>query len=71
MSFMHRNREYIWKDFRSTSLIEYIDDLIGSDEKHCDMEGIRGHIERLFLPNILLTISLLELWNVKIGLIKV
>ena len=49
-------------------LLLNIDDLIGSDEKYCDMEG---NIERLFLPNILLTISLLELWNVKMGFLKV
>ena len=43
-----RNIYICLKEFVRTSLIEYMDDLIGSDKKYCDMEGIRGHIERLF-----------------------
>ena len=47
--FRFRNREYIVIDLVKRFLIEYVDDLIGSDKKYCDMDRIREHINNLFI----------------------
>ena len=47
-TFMYRKREYGVKDLIKEFLVEYIDDLIGTDKKYCDIKKIREHINKLF-----------------------
>ena len=48
IAYTYRNRDYQLKELLKWFLVEYVDDLIGTDKKYCDMEGIRKHIETLF-----------------------
>ena len=47
-TYRFRNREYPINELIKKLFVEYVDDLIGSDKKYCDMNGIKEHIDKLF-----------------------
>lgn len=47
-TYAFRNKEYLVNGLIKKFLVEYVDDLIGSDKQYCDMEEIREYIDKLF-----------------------
>ena len=48
LTYTFRNREYKMIDLIKLFLFEYVDDMIGDDDKYCDMDKIKEHINKLF-----------------------